>query len=70
MIIGITSSSTNTGHEFHVASISGYDDERRHVRAYFQCGLEDDKVPSARAIQTLVQAWKEMREWPKRTSAK
>jgi hypothetical protein len=32
----------------------------------FQCKLEGDKVPSARAIQTLVQAWKEMRGWSKR----
>ena len=33
--------------------------------AYFQCKLEADIVPSARAIQTLVQAWKEMRRWSK-----
>jgi hypothetical protein len=32
----------------------------------FQCKLEGDKVPSARAIQTLVQVWKEMRGWYKR----
>jgi hypothetical protein len=29
--------------------------------AYYQCRLDGDKVPSPRAIQTLVQAWKEMR---------
>ena len=34
--------------------------------AYFQCKLDGDKIPSARAIQTLVQAWREMREWSKR----
>ena len=34
--------------------------------SYFQCKLEGDKVPSARAIQTLVQAWREMRRWSKR----
>jgi hypothetical protein len=34
--------------------------------AYFQCKLEGDKVPLARAIQTLVQAWREMRRWSKR----
>ena len=34
--------------------------------AYFRCKLEGDKVPPARAIQTLVQAWKEMRGWSKR----
>ena len=34
--------------------------------AYFQCKLEGDKVP-AQAIQTLVQVWKEMRGWSKRT---
>ena len=28
----------------------------------FQCKLEGDKVPSARAIQTLVQVRKEMRD--------
>jgi hypothetical protein len=33
--------------------------------AYFQCKLEGDKVPPARAIQTLVQAWKEMRGGPR-----
>jgi hypothetical protein len=38
--------------------------------AYFQCKLEVDKVPSARAIQTLLEAWKEMRGWSKRTSEK
>ena len=32
-----------------------------------QCNLEGDKIPSARAIQTLVQVWKEMRGWYKRT---
>jgi hypothetical protein len=31
--------------------------------AYFQCKLEGDKLPSARAIQTLVQAWREIRRW-------
>jgi hypothetical protein len=36
------------------------------VRTYFQCKLDDDKIPSARAIQTLVQAWREMRGWWKR----
>ena len=34
--------------------------------AYFQCKLDGDKIPSARAIQTLVQAWREMRGWSKR----
>jgi hypothetical protein len=34
--------------------------------AYFQCKLDGDKVPSARAIQTLVQVWREMRGWSKR----
>jgi hypothetical protein len=38
--------------------------------AYFQSKLEGDKVPSASAVQTLVQAWKEMRGWSKRTSTK
>jgi hypothetical protein len=33
--------------------------------AYFQCKLDSDKIPSARAIQTLVQAWREMRGWSK-----
>ena len=36
--------------------------------AYFQCRLDGDKVPSARAIQNLVQGWKEMRGWSKQTS--
>ena len=34
--------------------------------AYFQCKLEGDRIPSARAIQTLAQAWKEMRGSSKR----
>ena len=34
--------------------------------AYFQCALNGDKIPSARAIQTLVQVWREMRGWSKR----
>jgi len=34
--------------------------------AYFQCALDDAKIPSARAIQTLVKAWREMRGWSKR----
>ena len=29
--------------------------------AYFQCKQDSDKVPSGRAIQTLVQACKEIR---------
>jgi hypothetical protein len=31
--------------------------------AHFQCKLDGDKVPSARAIQTLVQVWREMHGW-------
>ena len=34
--------------------------------AHFQCKLDGDKVQSARAIQTLVQVWREMRGWSKR----
>jgi hypothetical protein len=34
--------------------------------AYYQCRLDGDKIPPARAIQTLVQAWREMRGWSKR----
>ena len=36
--------------------------------AYFQCKLDGDKAPSARAIQTLAHGWKEMRLWSKQTS--
>jgi hypothetical protein len=35
--------------------------------AHYQCRLDGDKIPSARAIQTLVQAWREMRGWSKVT---
>src|SRR5215471_14717033 len=35
--------------------------------AYFQCRLEGDKVPPACPVQTLVQAWKEMRGCPRRS---
>jgi hypothetical protein len=34
--------------------------------AYFQCKLDGDKIPPTRAIQTLVQAWRETRGWSKR----
>jgi hypothetical protein len=34
--------------------------------AYFQCKLEGDKIPTARVVQTLVHAWKEMRGWSRR----
>ena len=33
--------------------------------AYFACRLDGDHVPSARTIQELVQAWKQMRSWSK-----
>ena len=33
----------------------------RYRSAYFRCKFDGDKVPLACAIQTLVQAWKEMR---------
>jgi hypothetical protein len=31
--------------------------------AYLTCRLDDDHFPSARSIQELVQAWKQMRRW-------
>jgi hypothetical protein len=31
--------------------------------AYYHCRLENDRVPTARSIQELVQAWKAMRSW-------
>ena len=31
--------------------------------AYFVCGIGPGHFPSARAIQELVQAWKQMRKW-------
>jgi hypothetical protein len=34
--------------------------------AYFQCKPDGDKIPSARALQTLVQASRKMRRWSKR----
>ena len=34
--------------------------------AYFACRFEDDRLPSARSIQELVQAWKHMRKWYRR----
>jgi hypothetical protein len=38
--------------------------------AYFQCKLEGDQIPPARAVQILVQAWKEMRGWSEPTVTK
>jgi hypothetical protein len=34
-----------------------------YFAAYVRCKFEGDKVPAARSIQELVQAWKEMRKW-------
>jgi hypothetical protein len=42
-------------------SVTGLQDFYR--TAYYRCGLESEQVPDARAIQELVQAWKEMRKW-------
>jgi hypothetical protein len=42
-------------------SVTGIQDFYR--AAYYRCRLENDGVPTARAIQELVQAWKAMRDW-------
>ena len=42
-------------------SVTGIQDFSR--AAYYRCRLENDGVPTARAIQELVQAWKAMRDW-------
>jgi hypothetical protein len=34
-----------------------------YFAAHVRCRLEGDKVPAARSIQELVQAWKEVRKW-------
>ena len=31
--------------------------------AYYECRLDGDKIPPAKAVQRLVQAWREMRKW-------
>jgi hypothetical protein len=31
--------------------------------AYLSCRLEEERFPSARSVQELVQAWKQMRGW-------
>jgi hypothetical protein len=33
--------------------------------AYLRCRLDGDEVPSARAIQELMQAWKQLRPQPR-----
>jgi hypothetical protein len=42
-------------------SVTGLQDFYR--TAYYRCRLEGERVPQARAIQELVQAWKRMRKW-------
>jgi len=42
-------------------SVTGLQDFYR--TAYYRCRLEGEQVPQARAIQELVQAWKQMRKW-------
>jgi hypothetical protein len=42
-------------------SVTGLQDFYR--TAYFRCRLEGERLPQARAIQELVQAWKQMRKW-------
>ena len=34
-----------------------------HERAYQRCRISDRDFPPARAIQELVQAWKQLRKW-------
>jgi len=34
--------------------------------AYARCCMVNDRVPAARSIQELVQAWKQLRQWKKR----
>jgi hypothetical protein len=31
--------------------------------AHFACRFQEDRLPSARSIQELVQVWKNMRKW-------
>ena len=40
-------------------------DAVRHVyqTAYARCRMVNDRVPSARSIQELVQAWKQLWKW-------
>ena len=42
-------------------SVTGLQDFYR--TAHYRCRLEGEQVPEARAMQELVQAWKQMREW-------
>jgi hypothetical protein len=34
-----------------------------YQRAYRDCQIVNSKIPTARAIQELVQAWKQLRKW-------
>ena len=42
-------------------SVTGVQDFYR--TAYLACRIDGDRVPPARSIQELVQAWKQMRKW-------
>jgi hypothetical protein len=42
-------------------SVTGLQDFYR--TAYYRWRLEREQIPQARAIQELVQAWKQMRKW-------
>jgi hypothetical protein len=34
-----------------------------YQRAYRDCQIVNSKIPTARAVQELVQAWKQLRKW-------
>jgi hypothetical protein len=42
-------------------SVTGVEDFYR--TCYLACRLDGDRVPSARSVQELVQAWKQIRKW-------
>jgi len=67
LTLGSSLKHASRSEDLHDGVTSGKD---AYQSAYFHCKLDGDKVPSARAIRTLVQGWKEMKGWFKRTSAK
>ena len=44
-----------------VGPLEGFGDRR--LELFTECRLDGDKIPPAKAVQRLVQAWREMRKW-------
>jgi hypothetical protein len=48
------------------AKLSEYSVQQEYKRAYEACRMEGERLPRPRAIQELVQIWKQLWRWRKR----